>query len=310
MFHHNILILCVTPTSGLSPTQMQGVRPILTNLMPIIGSIWLNPDEWLTPTERAVRLQRRTLINNRCRARLHQQAIQHRHQAPLPGGNNGGHAPPVPVQPPIPLLPVNQPPIPHVQPVHNQPQEAPNVQDNRNEVANDPSEAIEAGDHDNVDDDLSVPEGVAEDENIQQEEQPNVPTEVPILKQATEDVKQEEDETLNQTLQNLQEQAIRIGQYLKSSVNEGLILRPTDSFDIECHVDADFAGLYSVEDVMDPTCVKSRTGYVISVCGCPVVWVSRLQTDIATATMEAEYNALSMAMRDILPLQRVFKTIQ
>ncbi|CAJ1929830.1 unnamed protein product [Cylindrotheca closterium] len=102
---------------------------------------------------------------------------------------------------------------------------------------------------------------------------------------------------------------IRIEQYLKSSVNEGLILRPTDSFDIECHVNADFAGLYSVEDIMDPTCVKSRTGYVISVCGCPVVWVSRLQTDIATATMEAEYHALSMAMRDILPLQRVFKTV-
>ena len=70
---------------------------------------------------------------------------------------------------------------------------------------------------------------------------------------------------------------IRIGQYLKSTTDEGLILRPTDSYDIECHVDADFAGLYSVEDVMDPTCVKSRTGYVISVCGCPVVWVSLLK---------------------------------
>ncbi|CAJ1970031.1 unnamed protein product [Cylindrotheca closterium] len=37
--------------------------------------------------------------------------------------------------------------------------------------------------------------------------------------------------------------------------------------------------------------------------------LSRLQTDIATATMEAEYNALSMVMRDILPLRRVFKTV-
>ena len=60
---------------------------------------------------------------------------------------------------------------------------------------------------------------------------------------------------------------------------------------------------------MDPSCVKSRTGYAISICGCPVVWVSRLQTDIATATMEAEYNALSMAMRDLLPLRTVFQTV-
>ncbi|CAJ1960821.1 unnamed protein product [Cylindrotheca closterium] len=60
------------------------------------------------------------------------------------------------------------------------------------------TEAIEADDND----DLSVPEGVAEDKNVQQEEQLNVPTDVPIPNQAI-----EEDETLNQTLQNLQEQA-------------------------------------------------------------------------------------------------------
>ena len=675
-------------------------------------------DERLTPTERAVRLQRQTLINNRRRARLHQQAIQNRHQAPLPGGNNGGQAPPV--QPPIPLLPINPPQIPPLQPVQ-QPQEP---QDDPNEVADDPSEAIEAGDNPNADDDLSVPEGVVEDNTAPPEEEPNVPTEVPIPNQGAEDEKEEDDPTINRTLQNLEEQEpsrtgrrrfkpkkyglraltqnvrhstinqaflaslkfnqfvetlrsdefakmwslttdydqdsstcewlhpmilaakansednpnweaamngpladgymeaaskeietlkkmevwevvprlksmnvlpstwafkckrypdgkvrklkgrfcvrgdrqkdgidydsneifspvvswqtvrlllilsivlgletkqvdytaafthapignkevfcemprgfaeegkvlklkkslyglkqspvnffnfikdklekagfqsqdsvdpclfisdkviclvyvddtlffspkeeyiteainslkdqnvaveiedsvagflgvhierdesnktikltqkgltkriiealniesepqkhtpalkeplgkdengdpangsfsyasvigmalylcghsrpdiqfavsqcarfihgtkrshekalIRIGQYLKSTTDEGLILRPTDSYDIECHVDADFAGLYSVEDVMDPTCVKSRTGYVISVCGCPVVWVSRLQTDIATATMEAEYNALSMAMRDLLPLQRVYKTV-
>ncbi|CAJ1948677.1 unnamed protein product [Cylindrotheca closterium] len=184
MSHHNI-ILCVTTTSVLSPTPMQGVRPIHTNLMLIIGSIWLN-----LGTKTFVILLTVILKGD-------QLPRQHRHQAPLPGGSNGGHAPPVPVQPPIPLLPVNQPPIPHVQPVHNQPQEAPNVQNNRNEVADDPSEAIEADDNDNVDDDLSVPEGVAEDENVQQEEETNVPKDVSIPNQATEDDKQEDDETLN-----------------------------------------------------------------------------------------------------------------
>jgi hypothetical protein len=31
--------------------------------------------------------------------------------------------------------------------------------------------------------------------------------------------------------------------------------------------------------------------------------VIRLQTDIATSTMAAEYNALSTAMRDVLPIK-------
>ena len=35
----------------------------------------------------------------------------------------------------------------------------------------------------------------------------------------------------------------------------------------------------------------------------------RLQRDIATSTMEAEYNALSMAMKDLLPLRTVFETV-
>jgi hypothetical protein len=36
---------------------------------------------------------------------------------------------------------------------------------------------------------------------------------------------------------------------------------------------------------------------------------SKLQTDIATSTMESEYNALSMSMRDFLPLQNLTNTI-
>jgi hypothetical protein len=96
----------------------------------------------------------------------------------------------------------------------------------------------------------------------------------------------------------------RIGQYLKGTKNRGLIFKPalTDEFLIDCYVDADFAGLWGYEDPQDPSCVKSRTGYVICIMVCPVVWVSKLQTDIATSTQESEYNAFSMAMRDLLPL--------
>merc|ERR1712176_700513 len=65
-----------------------------------------------------------------------------------------------------------------------------------------------------------------------------------------------------------------------------------------------------MEDHLDPTCVKSRTGYVIIVSNCPIVWKSTLQTNIATSTSEAEYTALSTAMRELLPIKSLFERLQ
>jgi hypothetical protein len=62
-------------------------------------------------------------------------------------------------------------------------------------------------------------------------------------------------------------------------------------------VDADFAGLYGVEDDQDPMCVKSRTGYCLTLANCPLIWVSKLQTEIALSTTEAEYIALSQSFK-------------
>ena len=78
---------------------------------------------------------------------------------------------------------------------------------------------------------------------------------------------------------------------------------------MECFVDADFAGLWNVEDQSTPASVKSRAGYVICVCGCPIIWKSQLMDPIAASTMQAEYNALSMSMKDVLPLQELFSTV-
>jgi len=73
---------------------------------------------------------------------------------------------------------------------------------------------------------------------------------------------------------------------------------------LDCYVDADFAGMWDTTDSDDPSSVKCRTGYVIVFANCPV-WVSKLQTDIALSTTEAEYIALSQAMRDIIPMRTV-----
>jgi hypothetical protein len=95
---------------------------------------------------------------------------------------------------------------------------------------------------------------------------------------------------------------IRIGRYLKGTMDKGLIMCPTDDPCIDTYPDSDFAGLYSFEDSKDPHCARSRTGFVILAFGCPILWKSKLQTEIALSTMEAEYVALSTAMKDLIPL--------
>lgn len=102
---------------------------------------------------------------------------------------------------------------------------------------------------------------------------------------------------------------IRIGQYLKGTVEMGLVFLPTGRLTIDCYVDADFAGLWPFEDKEDSICVKSRTGFAICIADCPVIWGSKLQSEIATSTMEAEYSALSLTMRELLPFKHLVKAV-
>jgi hypothetical protein len=67
-------------------------------------------------------------------------------------------------------------------------------------------------------------------------------------------------------------------------------------------VDVDFANGWSSEDCDEPSSVYSRTGFVIMYAGCPLIWVSKLQTEGALSTTEAEYTALSQSMRELIPL--------
>eukprot|EP00804_Cyclotella_cryptica_P013417 CCRYP_005165-RG/>CCRYP_005165-RG protein AED:0.32 eAED:0.32 QI:0/-1/0/1/-1/1/1/0/434 len=95
---------------------------------------------------------------------------------------------------------------------------------------------------------------------------------------------------------------IRIGRYLKGTMDKGIIMSPSDTPCVDCYPDADFAGLYGHEDSQDPHCARSRTGYLITVFNCPVLWKSKLQTEIALSTMEAEYVALSTSCKDLFPI--------
>jgi hypothetical protein len=105
---------------------------------------------------------------------------------------------------------------------------------------------------------------------------------------------------------------IQIGLYLKGTINEGLILQPQpdkEEVSLDVYVDAAFACGWGTEEGTNPDAVKSRTGYIIEIANCPVMWVSKMQSTIATSTMEAEYTALSMALRAFIPLQAVAEAV-
>ena len=101
----------------------------------------------------------------------------------------------------------------------------------------------------------------------------------------------------------------RIGRYLKGTADKGIIMTLQNTMQIDCYVDADFAGLWNYEDSTDPTSVKSRSGYLFTLGGCPIAWTSKLQSEITLSTMESEYVAISMAMKELIPLQRIVLAI-
>ena len=73
-----------------------------------------------------------------------------------------------------------------------------------------------------------------------------------------------------------------------------MILSPDrNKLQLDFNADANFAGVFVSEDKQDPVSVKSRTGLLMSFGGVPIFWSSKLQTEIALSTLEAEYITLS-----------------
>jgi len=101
----------------------------------------------------------------------------------------------------------------------------------------------------------------------------------------------------------------RIIRYLQGTKTRGIRFEPNLKTGLDCYVDADFAGLYGYEDDQDPVSVKSRTGFVLTLFGCPIIWSSKLQTEITLSSTAAEYVAFSMAMRELLPMRALLQEL-
>ena len=99
----------------------------------------------------------------------------------------------------------------------------------------------------------------------------------------------------------------RIVRYLLGTKDKGIQFVPDLNAGLDCYVDADFAGLYGYEEEQDPVSVRSRTGFVLTLFGCPIIWSSKLQTEITLSSTAAEYVAFSMAMRELLPMRALLE---
>ena len=84
---------------------------------------------------------------------------------------------------------------------------------------------------------------------------------------------------------------MRIGRYLLSTKDRGMIYRPDPKRGLEVFVDANFAGGWDPEDAKNADNVYSCTGYVICYAGCAMFWQSKLQTEIALSMADSRQGA-------------------
>jgi hypothetical protein len=104
---------------------------------------------------------------------------------------------------------------------------------------------------------------------------------------------------------------IHLVKYLQTTREEGILLDPDKNKSFEVYADADFAGNWFPNTAQDDaSTAKSRTGYVIMYGTCPLLWGSKLQTCISLSTTEAEYVALSQALRDTIPIMNLLTELK
>ena len=102
-----------------------------------------------------------------------------------------------------------------------------------------------------------------------------------------------------------------LGRYSKGMKDQGIIIDPKQDQSFEEWADADFAGNCLKDTAaVDPSTAKSRSGYVINVAGCQVLWASNLQTQIALSSCKTKSICLLQALREVLPLMTLVQELK
>lgn len=89
--------------------------------------------------------------------------------------------------------------------------------------------------------------------------------------------------------------------YTASTANYGLLFKPAPTITIEVYCDASFAP--------EEHNRKSRSGWLVLLNGTPVCWKSGLQSIVAHSTAEAEYIAMSDAVREAMFVRRLLQEL-
>ena len=91
--------------------------------------------------------------------------------------------------------------------------------------------------------------------------------------------------------------------YIQDTVDIGLIFEQDKSCDqsVVGYCDSDYAG--------DSDKRRSTTGYLFTVAKAPVSWKSTLQSTVALSTTEAEYMAITKAVKEAIWLQGLLKDL-
>jgi hypothetical protein len=99
--------------------------------------------------------------------------------------------------------------------------------------------------------------------------------------------------------------------YLKKTRDYGLKFKPDPGKGFKCYCDADFSGNWNKSFAqVDPSTAKSRSGWIVFYAACPVCWASKLQSQVALSTTEAEYIAMSQALCDVIPVMNLIQEIR
>ena len=102
-----------------------------------------------------------------------------------------------------------------------------------------------------------------------------------------------------------------IGRYILATRDKGIILTPSGEESFEVMVDADFAGKWDPFEAESNTdTARSRHGYIVSYAGCPMIWASNLQGEVALSSTESEVIGLLEALRVVIPIMDLLKELK
>ena len=101
----------------------------------------------------------------------------------------------------------------------------------------------------------------------------------------------------------------RICRYIQGTKDNCLVFNLSNKLVVCCYAGADFAGLWGHEYPQDPIFARIRTGIMVTFANFPLLWVSKLQTEISLSEQHSEYVALSHSVRALLPLKSIIKEL-